>query len=93
MRVCRAKKQISWLEMQRKVQELSKAEKKMIDGLCLKFKRSINVIRNELDNIDVMCPHGHYERAGRPLLGHPLPCSSEGCFSVLRAVRSAAVHF
>ncbi len=40
-----------------------------------------------------MCLHGHYERAGRQLLGHLLPCSSEGCFSVLRAVRSAAVHY
>ena len=39
----------------------------MIDGLCVKLKRPINVIRNELDNIDVMCPHGHYERAGRQL--------------------------
>ena len=76
-----------------KCKALSKVERKMIDGLCVKLKRPINVIRNELDNIDVMCPHGHYERAGRQLLGHPLPCSSEGCFSVLRAVRSAAVHY
>ncbi len=52
-----------------KCKPLSKAEKKIIDGLCVKLKKSINVVRNELDEIDVMCPHGHYKRT---IVGAPV---------------------
>ncbi len=73
-----------------KSKALSKAEKRMIDGLCLKFKRSINVIRNELDNMTLCVLTVITKGPDNNCWGTRCP---EGCFSVLRAVKSAAVHY
>ena len=73
---------------------VSDNDKRVIDLLQLSFKEPVRKVRETLDNLDSHCPHGHYsDYYGKDLLGHPLPCCISECFSELRTVQAASVHF
>ena len=71
------------------------------------FKQPMQELRNALESIDSDCQHGHYtdcccidvnddmeeQEQFRKLLGHPLPCATGTCGSLLRTVRGASVHY
>ena len=70
----------------------------MIENLQLIFKEPINRVRETLKNLHMNCSHGHYVHLdGTDTIvefqGHPLPCCFGGCFSQLRILRAASVHF
>ena len=70
--------------------------------------KSLEEVRDLLQNLDNGCEHGHYSKhcdvdmtGGsnessfnncKQLKGHPLPCSSDTCNSRLRILRAGAVH-
>ena len=72
------------------------------------FQEPMATLRKRLDNLDEGCKHGHYfsqihledmddlsteeQELCRRLKGHPIPCASGDCSSLLRTLAAAAVH-
>ena len=85
----------SW-ECNEECKPVSVKDKNLIKRLQAKLKSdSMKKVFKAVDSLDRDCSHGHYTslRTGRDLRGHPLPCSSDNCFSELRTVRAASVHY
>ena len=67
------------------------------------FEKPFAEVREQLQNIDIGCPHVHYLKPRGmdedlactkiTKAGHPLPCASGMCSSKLRILRAASVHY
>ena len=73
------------------------------------FHEPIQHLRKLLDTLDEGCEHGHYfnrinleireelnaeeQELCKPLRGHPLPCASVSCSSLIRNIAAVAVHY
>ena len=67
------------------------------------FEKPFAEVREQLQNIDIGCPHVHHLKPREmdeglacteiTKAGHPLPCASGMCSSKLRVLRAASVHY
>ena len=74
----------------------------ILDLKCA-FEKPFSKIREQLQNIDIDCPHVHHlkprgmgeglETTEITKAGHPLPCVSGMCSSKIRILRAASVHY
>ena len=74
----------------------------ILDLKCT-FEKPFSKIREQLQNIDIDCPHVHHlkprgigeglETTEITKAGHPLPCVSGMCSSKIRILRAASVHY
>ena len=73
------------------------------------FHEPIEHLRKLLDSIDEGCEHGHYysrthmevegelpkeqQELCQQLSGHPIPCASGSCSSLIKTIAAIAVHY
>ena len=82
---------------------VSDEDVKVILDLECAFEKLFSKIREQLQNIDIDCPHVHHlklrgmdgslETTEIAKAGHPLPCASGMCSSKLQILRAASVHY
>ena len=86
-------------ECTKECKALTHDEVTSIVSLKMMFTEPLEKLRKALSTMDDGCVNMHFSYLGLDaehsleLCGHPIPCASGGCGSILRLVRAASVHY